>query len=60
MVDDDTGDVIARIFDTETPDIWGAWRWWVSPFYKIDNLGSAQTETEAKQLAEERLAAQKD
>jgi hypothetical protein len=55
LVDDDTGEVLARVFDTETPDILGSWRWWRQPFYEIDNIGSAQAEAEAKQLAEERM-----
>jgi hypothetical protein len=31
---------------------------WVSPFYEIDNIGSAHSGPEAKRLAEERLTAQ--
>lgn len=56
LVDEDTGDVLARIFDTQTPDILGSWRWWLAPFYLIDNVGSAQNWTEAKKLVEERMS----
>lgn len=54
----DDGDYLARIFDTGDNDILGSWRWWVAPFYQIDNVGSAQNGAEAKSLAEERLSAQ--
>lgn len=57
LVDDD-GEYLARIADTGDADILGSWRWWVKPFYKTDNVGSAQTGAEAKQAAEERLSRQ--
>lgn len=55
LVDADSGDYLARIFDQGDADLLGSWRWWVRPFYEIDNIGSAQSGAEAKRLAEERL-----
>ena len=49
------GEHIARIFDLGDADLLGSWRWWVWPFHEIDNIGSAQTGAEAKQLVEERF-----
>jgi hypothetical protein len=57
LIDSDTGEYLARIFDQQDADLLGHWRWWVAPFYEIDNIGSAQTGEEAKRRAEERLAA---
>ena len=58
LVDSETGEFLARIFDQGDADLLGSWRWWVAPFYLIDNVGSAQNGQEAKRRAEERLAAQ--
>jgi hypothetical protein len=58
LVESETGEYLARVFEQEDADLLGSWRWWVRPFYEIDNIGSAQTGAEAKRLAEERLGAQ--
>ncbi len=46
------GNPIVNSYDK---DVLCPWLWWVQPFYKIDNVGSAQTEAEAKQMAVEQL-----
>ena len=51
------GEFLGRIHDTGDNDILGSWRWWIQPFYKIDNVGSAQSGAEAKRIVENRLAA---
>jgi hypothetical protein len=35
---DENGEHIARVFDLGVADLLGAWRWWVRPFYEIDNV----------------------
>ena len=57
LVDADSGEYLARIFDLGDADLLGSWRWWVWPFHEIDNIGCAQSGAEAKRLAEERLDA---
>ena len=52
---DEKGEHIARIFDLGDASLFGSWRWWIQPFYKIDSVGSAQTGAEAKNIVEERL-----
>lgn len=58
MLVDDNGAFLARMADTGDADILGSWRWWVKPFYRTDNTGSAQTMADARHAAEERLKAQ--
>jgi len=53
----DDGEFLGRIHDTGDDDLLGSWRWWVAPFFKVENVGSAQSGAEAKRIVEERLAA---
>jgi hypothetical protein len=55
---DESGNYLARIYDTEEPDIFGTWRWEISPFFMTDNQGSALTGTDARMKCEKRLAVQ--
>ena len=55
LVVSETGKFLARIFDQTDADLLGSWRWWVAPFYRIENVGSAQSGPEANMLAEERM-----
>lgn len=56
LVDVETGEALARIYDTETPDILGSWRWEVAPYFKTANQGTALTGTDARTNAEARIA----
>lgn len=56
LTDTETGECLARIYDTQEPDILGAWRWHVAPYYRTENQGSALTGAEARAAAEKRLA----
>ena len=55
LVVSETGKFLARIFDQTDADLLGSWRWWVAPFYRNENVGSAQSGPEANKLAEERM-----
>lgn len=55
LVLEQTGQELARIYDTQQPDILGSWRWHVTPFYLTANQGSALSGAEAKRICEERL-----
>lgn len=56
LVNTETGEPLARIYDTGQPDILGSWRWEIAPFYVTANKGSALNGTEARKQAEARLA----
>lgn len=56
LVDVEIGECLARIYDTETPDILGPWRWYVAPYYRTENQGCALTGPDARMKAEKRLA----
>lgn len=49
------GRPLARVFDTERPNILGSWRWQVAPFYVTMNHGAALTGTDARMKCEKRL-----
>jgi hypothetical protein len=55
LIDGETGEALARIYDTEQPDILGNWRWEVAPFFMTANRGSALTGTDARMKCEKRL-----
>ncbi len=56
LVDVETGEALARIYDTGTPDILGSWRWEVAPYYRIANQGTDLIGTDARTNAEARIA----
>ncbi len=53
---DESGEPVARIYDTEQADILGSWRWEIEPFFKSSNQGTVKTGTDARLMCEKRLA----
>ena len=58
LVDDETGEHRAQVYNTGDNDLYGPWRWWAAPFNRPESSGRARNFRQAKWRAEERLAAQ--
>jgi hypothetical protein len=60
LVDAETGEHLAQVYNTGDNDLYGPWRWRTSPFNRPECSGRARNFREAKWQAEAQLASQKD